>query len=481
MTDPKFQPGSLVRDNHSRVGKVVGSPLRVEIDSKPVEVVTVDFWGAEVKRPENWLNLLASDSPEALLVDSPEALVPWAEEAPLKLVALALSVGGGSGKVAEIRAKLDGRVLETGKWENWWKKQPPQMRKHPEYFKVAKVGRDSEYSLLSYYDSVPVTSALRSASAKDRKGATSADWGKWLQSDAHDLAPGRFPPKAAVDALAKWPGRDIDRVLDNAVRGAKRFLASEKRPPKQAAGAWMDAVSQAAARRRELDSSQSVATLDSQTSQLLAQLAHIAGRDNMVRVLADAFVAPEGYAEELEELRQSLSDAQTCHARELENRQQSHAAEMESLRQSHAAELTELRQAQDAELQRERQEQERLRQQVRERNAELAANREESRLEVRQDMLLAVGEVMRSVFRQNGSGELAGDVAAGLALALRAGRAEPLGIPGEAVEFDPELHQPERGVPDRGQVRVVAPGVIYRGGIHGDRVLLKAQVKHEAD
>ena len=46
----------------------------------------------------------------------------------------------------------------------------------------------------------------------------------------------------------------------------------------------------------------------------------------MVRVLADALVAPEGYAEELAGLLQSLHQAQANHDRELENRQQSHAA-----------------------------------------------------------------------------------------------------------------------------------------------------------
>ena len=143
-------------------------------------------------------------------------------------------------------------------------------------------------------------------------------------------------------------------------------------------------------------------------------------------------------------------------------------------------EIARLRESHKVELQLEREEQERLRQQVRERNAELAANREESRLELRQDMLLAVGEVLQSVHHRNGSGEPAGDVAAGLALALRAGGAEPLGTPGKVVEFDPELHQAEKSAPDRSLVRVVAPGVLYRGGIHGDRVLLKAQVKHEA-
>ncbi len=126
------------------------------------------------------------------------------------------------------------------------------------------------------------------------------------------------------------------------------------------------------------------------------------------------------------------------------------AGELDSQRQTHAAEL-----------EREQREQERWRQQVRERNAELAANREESRLEIRQDMLLAVGEVLQMVARhQGGVDELAGNVEAGLTLALRAGGADLLDTAPEG--------------------KVVAPGVIVRGGLHGDRVLLKAQVKHEA-
>ena len=150
-----------------------------------------------------------------------------------------------------------------------------------------------------------------------------------------------------------------------------------------------------------------------------------------------------------------------------------------------AGNVEELKETHEAQLEHERQEQDRLRQQVRERNAELAANREESRLELRQDMLLAVGEVLQSVSRGGEAGELAVNTAAGLTLALRAGGAEPLGTSGERALYDPEHHQLENhqahgGLNDSGTVTVVAPGVIFRGGIHGDRVLLKAHVIHEA-
>ena len=105
MTDSKIQPEVLVCDNNSKVGKVVGEPVTREINGNSVEIVAVDFWGEEQRRPTSLLTPLDSNSPEALLWDRPEQLISWAEEAPLKLVALALSVGGGKGKAADIRGE----------------------------------------------------------------------------------------------------------------------------------------------------------------------------------------------------------------------------------------------------------------------------------------------------------------------------------------------------------------------------------------
>ena len=53
----------LVRDNQMRVGKVVDGPTTVELDGNPVEVFDVDFWGTQMKRPDNWLTVLAPNSP----------------------------------------------------------------------------------------------------------------------------------------------------------------------------------------------------------------------------------------------------------------------------------------------------------------------------------------------------------------------------------------------------------------------------------
>lgn len=162
------------------------------------------------------------------------------------------------------------------------------------------------------------------------------------------------------------------------------------------------------------------------------------------RELASAFDAPDGCGPEIQAI---LKDT---------------VARIEQVIARKDGELAEMQKSHEAKMRRERQEQEQLRQQVRERNAELDARREESRLEIRKDMLLAVGEVLQMVARrQGGIDDLAGNVEAGLRLALRAGGADLL-----------------ETVPDG---KVVAPGVIVRGGDHGDLVLLPAQVKHEAN
>ena len=199
--------------------------------------------------------------------------------------------------------------------------------------------------------------------------------------------------------------------------------------------------------------------------------------------LAESLAAPDAYGPEVASLYENT------------------AARVEAIIAYKAGNVEELKENHEGQLERERQEQERLRQQVRERNAELAAHRAESRLELRQDMLLAIGEVLQSVNSVNTGPERNGlnaDVAAGLVLALRAGGAEPLGEAGERVPYNPDVHSiaaahsntevhPNAeehsslaGIPRSGTVKIVAPGVVYRGGTHGDRVLLKALVKHEA-
>ena len=468
MTDSRIQPGAFVRRrDRFGVGKVMA------VDGNP----SVLFWanrgaGRTDKIPEELLTPLSDDSPEALLWERPKQLDSWATERPLQLVALALSLDGGAGKVSDIRDKLEDRVPLGSSWDNWWKKRTKAISNLPTHFETVKASKGNEYRLLSSVGEVPPD-----WTAPKRKPATRADWERWLTADSDEPPPGRYPPKQVCDALSKWNRRDVDRVQARTVRGAEEFLLSEKQPPKQAAAAWMDAVSLASARQRQCGNQD---FLDDNAGKLLKELARITGRDQVLRILADALSAPEGYAAQLVELRQSLSYAQASHASKTESLRQTHAADMEHAMQSHAAELERLRQSHAAELERERQQEERLRQQVQALDSELNAQREESRLEARQDMLLAVGEVLQSLWRRESVEELAGNVEAGLALALQAGGADLLEKGGETVEFNPQRHQAKDWLPESAMVKVLAPGVIVRGGAHGDRVLLKAHVRHEA-
>jgi hypothetical protein len=251
---------------------------------------------------------------------------------------------------------------------------------------------------------------------------------------------------------------ELDRLLDALPEGERAQLLREV--VASANAGQRDGVLQYVAGSRHADGAKRMPL------RIMAALMLSDGRGDFAArtsvELADALARPELFGAEIEALLEDTS------------------FRVEAVVALKLSQSEEARKSLEAGLEQERQEQERLRQQVRERNAELAASREESRLEIRQDMLLAIGEVLQSIFHRNGSGELAGDVAAGLSLALRAGDAEPLGSPGEAVEYNPELHQLDKGAPGSGLVRIVAPGVVYRSGSRGDRVLLKAQVKHEA-
>ena len=224
----------------------------------------------------------------------------------------------------------------------------------------------------------------------------------------------------------------------------------------------------------------------SQRSEVLEYVAgsrHSSGPEHLGLRLTAMLMLTDGQGDFADQTSWELADAlagRDVHGPEVQAVLDETAARVVGVVALKDAELTELREAHEAELERERQEQERLRQQVRERNAELAANREESRLEIRRDMLLAVGELLQSVRGSADAEGLAVNVEAGLSLALRAGGAEPLETPGTVVEYDPALHEAKGTPPGSGRVRVVTPGVIVRGGVHGDRVLLKAHVKHEA-
>ena len=600
MPDSSFQPGSLVRDNRSRVGRVVGDSEAIIVSGEPVDVLPVDFWGELQKRPVEFLSPLDGDSPEALLWERPRELQPWAENAPLRLIALALSVGGGCGKAADIRDKISGRVIGKEQWENWWKKHSRSLGSLPDCFQSVKAPKGNDYRLLTSVADVPADWTLPAKT----KPVPVKVWREWLLSGAPEDVPGRYPTKPVIDALAKWDDGDtIEQVLTRLEVTAEGLMSKGEMAAQEAEG-WLSAIGSAAIRRRAIGGPDPRGYDAARAGEVLARLAGIAGERTPQELLlqagvldgvADAwrrgflaglwesfegegartmyldasavlgrqarvdlarqmFLAAFGpdFSERrhaeldrlldalpesdraplLEEVMARASSAQRAEVRDylassrhaqgdgqlplriaaalllsdgsgefasrtsrelaglIEN-PQGYGKTLEGVFSAAASKNVESKLTATAEVQKrsaeaqaeieaERQEQERLRQQVRERNAELAANREESRLELRQDMLLVMAELLQAVPGWNSLDDAVRDVEAGIALALGAGGAELLESPGQWVEYDVRLHNAEEKVHPGARVRVVAPGVIYRGGMHGDRVLLKAQVKHEA-
>ena len=617
VTDSIFQPGSIVRDNRSKLGRVVGVAGSVEVDGVAERQFTVDFWGGEERRLERWLTPLDEDCPEALLLDRPDELASWADDAPLKLVALALSADGGTGKVADIRAKLDGRVIEEGRWKNWWSKRSKALATLPKHFGSVKAPKGNEYTLLSDVGDVP---ADWKPPAKP-KAATATDWRKWLQSGAPAPPPGRFPTRQVANSYAawssKWPNKTVNDTLFGLISRAEEIILDGSMNA-QAAEGWLSAIARGAIRWRETGQGDTAGYAAARLGGVMAQMAKLAGertprelllqaaaldgkadawrrgflaglwesfegedarevyvnssgilgrqaRGDLAREMFLSAFGPEfserRHAEldrlldalpeeqRLQLLREAIASAapdqrmavvsyisSSHHASGPENlelrmvavltlsgeqsdlakRTSSEVADAINSKTALAAqstfpafggtavlqkrpaaavlddaarvaqeeiankdrEIADLRRAHEEQLEQERKEQERLRQQVRQRNADLAARREESRLEIRRDMLLAIGEVLQLARLGVSCNETIGNVEAGLRLALRAGGAEVLeSAPGG---YDAGLHSSEEELANSTPVRVVAPGIVVRGETDGDLVLLKAKVSREA-
>lgn len=135
------------------------------------------------------------------------------------------------------------------------------------------------------------------------------------------------------------------------------------------------------------------------------------------------------------------------------------------------------RRVHEEQLERRRLDEERLRQQNAAFRAQMDSGRQESRLEVRKGMLLAIGDVLQRAHSSDRNiEERLFDVLATIPTVLREGGAEVLGVVGETVPFDPRIHHSTTHLPRGTAVRLSAPGVIVRGGALGDNVILKANV-----
>ena len=162
----------------------------------------------------------------------------------------------------------------------------------------------------------------------------------------------------------------------------------------------------------------------------------------------------------LSDARQHIADLHAQHANELENQRLSYEAKLEEMRR----------------------EQERLTRWVDGLRSQIAEGREESRMDIRQDMLLVIAETLESLpgWADNPDALLS-NVKARLALALGAGGAEEFGTIGETVPYDPRKHRAVDLIPAESPVRVCGPGTVVRGKLTGDRVLIKARVAQPSE
>ena len=113
---------------------------------------------------------------------------------------------------------------------------------------------------------------------------------------------------------------------------------------------------------------------------------------------------------------------------------------------------------------------------------QIAENREESRLDIRRDMLEAIIATLQGLQEKEDSPEdLLWNVEGNLKLALQAGGAEFFGRAGQVVEYDPRLHEGTQETPRGALVTVNSPGALVPGKLTGDFVLLKAQVNAPAE
>ena len=140
--------------------------------------------------------------------------------------------------------------------------------------------------------------------------------------------------------------------------------------------------------------------------------------------------------------------------------------ELESLRRSHADTVEEMLS-----------EQERLNRRMEGLRSQIAEGREESRMDILQDILTEIAVSLQSFHQhEDGSDGPVRDIKAILARALRAGGADEFGTVGETVAYDPRLHQAPTPISIGSQVRICVPGAIVGGKLTGGRVLTQARV-----
>ena len=232
----------------------------------------------------------------AAVLSNPDTKQPvpneaWANEAPLRLVAWALDSVGRTAKTSEIREKLEGRLVHDPKWKDWWKRVRPALIESHQFAvrKKNTITLDAKVADVPAqpWDSLPVPVNSSSRGPK-KKAAKAADWQKWFEASGSEPAPGPRPTKAAFSALGKRSSKNIGLALDRAVWGAREYLESGSATP-QPSTAWLELVSRAFIRFRDLNGPDPAHAVALDVGGLLTRLAAVTGYNgNSVALLLSA-------------------------------------------------------------------------------------------------------------------------------------------------------------------------------------------------
>ena len=219
----------------------------------------------------------------------------WANEAPLRLVAWALDSVGRTAKTSEIREKLEGRLVHDPKWKDWWKRVRPALIESHQFAvrKKNTITLDAKVADVPAqpWDSLPVPVNSPSRGPK-KKAATAADWQKWFEASVSEPPPGPRPTKAAFSVLGRRSSKNIGLALDRTVWGAREYLESGSAKP-QPAAAWLELVSRAFTRFRDLNGPDAALALALDVGELLTSLALVTGyNEDSVELLLSAGALP---------------------------------------------------------------------------------------------------------------------------------------------------------------------------------------------
>ena len=250
MSSKQFQIGDVVRHRRRGVGQVT-----VAAETIRVEYATGESKSSPPMPPEaaaELLEKLQEDSPEARLLHFPETLNDWAVEAPVRLVATALSIHPSSkGTAGQIKKSLAKVKLEQA-WESWWgKKMQPAVKEATDYFATAESGKDLVYLLkaanIFEIPAIPLAEyrSKRPNAKSSPKAGDPKEWEAWLSSVADASPPADFPHSAFIKGIATKPKKFPEHALLRAAYGANDALSGKKieRPD-----AWLNMLT-AATRR----------------------------------------------------------------------------------------------------------------------------------------------------------------------------------------------------------------------------------------